>query len=221
MPLDLLGDIPIVLLRSIWPYQLPAGPIHHLDSFIALATFADGSCRLGESTALPLHGHETPEHLASEYGLLARHGQLHAFLDRNRFHHHITLPILTCLDPTLARPLDGQVALCPLLTWNHPAEIAGRVAELAGLGNKTAKVNLPSNLVEAEKILRETIRAGEQCGVRFRYDAQGTLDFKNAEIIVGLLDDSSTELLEQPFPAEAWEKMGALYALSAHSPYAR
>src|SRR5438552_8321824 len=148
MPLDRLTiyHLATPLTR---PYRLSFGAVNRFDTFIALAVFADGTCRIGESTPLPGYSHETAELMSREYGLLARHGLLKAFLDRNRSHPFVTAPILTCLDPTLLpltptplpsgerirgegdkRPVAGQVLLCPILQWDHPTEIAGRVAAL-------------------------------------------------------------------------------------------
>jgi len=211
MPLDrlVIYHVPTSLNR---PYRLSFGVVDHFDSFIALASFADGSFRLGESTPLPGYSHETAELLGREYGLLARHGLLKSFLDRNRAHPFVTAPLLTCLDPTLAKTVDGSVTLCPILQWNHPSEIAESLAEIAGQGNKVVKVKITPNLEEARNLLRETTKAGEQYGLRFRYDANGALDEATAATLVGWMDDASTELLEQPFPTDAWQQMASLYA---------
>jgi L-alanine-DL-glutamate epimerase-like enolase superfamily enzyme len=60
-------------------------------------------------------------------------------------------------------------------------------------------------------IVRETIRAGEQHGIRFRYDANGALDKAGAKTILRWLDDATTEVLEQPLPVAAWQDMASLY----------
>jgi O-succinylbenzoate synthase len=209
MPLDRL-----VIYHVKAPLARPSphgGGAGQVDSFIALACFVDGSCRVGESTPVPGQVHETPELLIREYGLLARHGHMKAFLDRNQCHPLVTLPILTCLDPTLGKPVGGQVRVCPLLEWNDPMEIAERVALLAGQGHEVIKVNITRDVDDTRAIVRETIRAGHQCDVRFRYDARGNLDLAGAAALVRWLDDATTELLEQPFPVAAWRQMAALY----------
>ncbi|HWY88692.1 MAG TPA: enolase C-terminal domain-like protein [Gemmataceae bacterium] len=209
MPLDRL-----VIYHVKAPLARPSphgGGALQVDSFIALAAFADGSCRVGESTPVPGQGHETPELLTREYGLLARHGHMKAFLDRNHCHPLVTLPILTCLDPTLGKPVGGQVRVCPLLEWNDPLEIAERVALLAGQGHKVIRINITRDVRDTRAIVRETIRAGHQCGVRFRYDAHGSLDLAGATALVRWLDDATTELLDQPFPVAAWRQMASLY----------
>jgi O-succinylbenzoate synthase len=211
MPLDrlVIYHVPTSLNH---PYRLSFGVVDHFDSFIALASFADGSCRVGESTPPPGYSPETAELLAREYGMLARHGLLKSFLDRNQAHPFVTAPLLTCLDPTLAKTIDGSVYLCPILQWNQLSEIAENLAALAAQGNKVVKVKITPNMEEARIILRETIKAGEEFGLRFRYDANGALDETTAKTLVGWMDDASTELLEQPFPPDAWLKMASLYA---------
>jgi O-succinylbenzoate synthase len=193
-------------------YRLSFGTVSRFDSFIALAVFADGTGRVGESTPLPGYSHETPELMAREYGLLAHHGLLKSFLERNKAHPFITAPLLTCLDPTLKTPINGRVTLCPILQWDHPSEIAERVALLAEQGNKVAKVKITPDLEQTRIVVRETIRAGEKYALRFRYDANGALDARAAETLVRWLDDATTELLEQPFPPDAWHQMASLYA---------
>ena len=59
MPLDRLVIYHLATPLSR-PYRLSFGTVNHFDTFIALAAFADGSCRVGESTPLPGYSHETP-----------------------------------------------------------------------------------------------------------------------------------------------------------------
>jgi O-succinylbenzoate synthase len=194
------------------PYRLAFGAVSQFDSFVALATYADGTWRAGESTPLPGYSHETPELMDREYGMLARHGLLKSFLERNQAHPFVIAPVLTCLDPTLKKPIEGRVLLCPILQWDHPSEIAEGVALLAEQGHKVAKVKITRDMEETRIIVREAIRAGEGHGMRFRYDANGDLDKVGAEAVVRLLDDGTTELLEQPFAPDAWQDMASLYA---------
>jgi L-alanine-DL-glutamate epimerase-like enolase superfamily enzyme len=221
MPLERLNIYQISTPLSR-PYCLSFGVVKRFDSFIALAKLTDGTCRVGESTPLPGYNHETAELLAREYSLLERHANIQAFLHRNRAQPFVTAPILTCLDPTLDRRLetrDGKlqtraqdhVALCPILQWDDPAEIAAAAHALAAQGNKVAKVKLTANLDETQRVVRETIRAGKECGMRFRYDANGALDGRAAETVALWLDDATTELLEQPFAASAWQEMASFY----------
>jgi O-succinylbenzoate synthase len=211
MPLDRLTIYHLATPLSR-PYRLAFGAVSQFDSFIALASHADGSWRAGESTPLPGYSHETAELMDREYGLLARHGRLRGFLDRNRDNPFVLAPVLTCLDPTLKKPIDGEVVLCPILQWDHFSEIAGRVALLAQEGHKVAKVKITRDLEQTRIIARETILAGEQYGLRFRYDANGDLDPAGAEAVVRWLDSATTELLEQPFAPDAWQEMASLYA---------
>ena len=193
------------------PYQLSFGAVHQFDSFVAVARFGDGSLRVGESTPLPGYSHETPDLLMQEYRLLSQHGRLKLFLDSNQKNPFVTTPILTCLDPTLAQPVGGEVALCPILQWNDPCEIADRVAELAQRENKVLKVKISADLDETRRVVGETTKAAARCGVRLRYDANQALDPKGAASVVRWLEHPTTELLEQPFPVEAWKAMADLY----------
>ena len=87
------------------------------------------------------------------------------------------------------------------------------MATLADKGNKVAKVKITPDPEETRMIVqRETIRAGEQYGVRFRYDANGALDKAGAKTVIRWLDHATTELLEQPLPVAAWQDMASLYA---------
>jgi Enolase C-terminal domain-like len=210
MPLD---DLAIYQLRLplAEPYPYDADAIDNIDIFVAIANHADGSCRLGESALLPLRGQEPADQAANAYDLLARHGQVHEFLNKNQLYPNITLPIVTCLDSTLAKLKTGQVALCPLLRWNDLSEIAESVAGLAKRGNRVARIHVPPSLEETKRILQEAIPAGEQFNVRFRYDVQGTLDSAGAKALVRLLDHPTTELLEQPLPADNWEALANFY----------
>lgn len=194
------------------PGQQACDTAASVDSFIALASFTGGSRRLGESTPSPDRGQETPEQLAHEYGLLARHGLLKPFLERNHGNPLVVSPILTCLDPLLSRPVPGEVAVCPWLHWRHHADIAGQVALLAEQGNKVVKVAIPDDLTTVQIVLAETRRAGERWGIRFRYDAHQALRPVDAVIVSRWLDHPTTEALAQPFPANAWQDMAHLYA---------
>ncbi len=210
MPLDDLAIYQLRLpLAELYPHA--AGASDQIDIFVAVANHSDGSYRLGETTVLPIPGQEAADQSANAYDLLARHGQIHAFLDNNQLYPSITLPIVTCLDSTLAKPKSGQVALCPLLRWNHFSEIAECVATLAEQGNKVAKILLPPNLEEAKRLLHETMRAGEQFHMRFRYDAQGAFDVSGANALARLLVHPTSELLEQPLPADNWEALANFY----------
>jgi hypothetical protein len=208
MPLDRL-----VIYQCALPLaQTNEYVARHLNTFIALAAFKDGSYRIGDSTLSA--GSVTIDLMTREYGLLERHGVLKAFLDRNHGQPQVTAPILTCLDPTLARPFDCRVPLCPELEWHRPADIAKNVMSLAAAGHKVAKVRITPDLEIARVVVKETQRAGQMAGLRFRYDARGALDPAAAETVVHWLDAATTEYLEQPFPAEAWLAMADLYATS-------
>jgi hypothetical protein len=203
MPLD---HLEIFQLRLPLAEPFPQNAAH-VDLFVALAKDADGSYRLGEGV-----GFRDPAcDPVFEYERLAGHGNLTAFLDRNRIYPDVTLPIRVCLDPVLAAPKIGTVTLCPSLRWNKLSEIPGRAHELARLGNKTAKIALPPSLDEANAVLRETIAADESHGLRFRYDAQGAFDLGDARVLVRLLDHPTTELLEQPLAQDKWEALAKLY----------
>ncbi len=209
MPLDRL---------AIYHLQTPLPPPGRLgrdrfDSFVALAAFMDGTYRVGEST-VPLRAQEITEQARYEYNLLSRGSLLKAFLDRNAKQPYITAPIFTCLDPTLGPPVSGEVSQCPLLPVDDAATIFERVGKLVEQGHKVAHVDLPSGLKEAQKIIRETTRAGEELGMVFRYDAHEGLDLGDAQVMVGWLDHPTTEVLEQPLPAIAWRQMALLYEMS-------
>src|SRR5271165_4897311 len=145
MPLDrlVIYHLPTPLAR---PYRLSFRDVDHFDSFIAMACFADGSVRVGESTPLPGYSHETAELLCREYGMLARHGLIKQFLDRNRAHPFVIAPVLTCLDPTLSRTVEGAVKLCPILQWNELSEIAENLAKLVDQGNDVVKVKITADV---------------------------------------------------------------------------
>jgi L-alanine-DL-glutamate epimerase-like enolase superfamily enzyme len=59
-------------------------------------------------------------------------------------------------------------------------------------------------------VIRQTVRAGQDTELRFRYDANQAMSPAVAAAAVRLLDDPSTELLEQPFPVDAWADMERL-----------
>ena len=157
---------------------------------------------------------EITEQARYEYNLLSRGSLLKAFLDRNAKQPYITAPIFTCLDPTLGPPVSGEVSQCPLLPVDDAATIFERVGKLVEQGHKVAHVDLPSGLKEAQKIIRETTRAGTELGMGFRYDAHEGLDLGDAQVMVGWLDHPTTEVLEQPLPAIAWRQMAFLYEMS-------
>jgi O-succinylbenzoate synthase len=195
------------------PYVLPFGSVEHFNSFVAVAVFGDGA-RFGESTPLPGYSHETAALMAREFEHLATDGDLAGFLRRNNTNPFVTAPLLTCLDVFPLPTVAGPVPLCPILQYHDYSEIAAQVAWLALQGNTVIKVKLSPYLEDCHQIIRHTQRAGEECGVRFRYDANQTLTPEVANVVVKLLCHSTTELLEQPFPVDHWDQMAALHARS-------
>ena len=187
---------------------LPTGCRDHaLDSFVALAEFADGSIRLGEVTLRPGDLEVTADRLARRFKLLGREG----LGKLASFEPAVAAPIKTCLDPTLARPLSGEVTLCPRLTWDHLAELPERIERLAKAGHDFARVRLTPPLDEVQAIVRVTIELGEKLDMRFRYDAQQAFDASGAAELIRLLDHPTTELLAQPLPAGDWDALERLY----------
>jgi L-alanine-DL-glutamate epimerase-like enolase superfamily enzyme len=186
------------------PYVLSFGPLTQFDSYIGLARMSDGSWRCGESMPLPGYSHETAELIASEYAHLTADRDLPGFLERNAGNPFVTSPVDTCLDDGFPRPVGATVALCPILQWNDHCEIAERAAELAAAGNTVAKMKLSGAFEANRSTIRETIRAAESTGLKFRYDANQAMTPDLAAATVRLLDHPSTELLEQPFRVDAW-----------------
>lgn len=187
------------------PYVLSFGPLRQFDSFVGLARLADGPWRCGESMPLPGYSHETAELIAAEYARLAADRDLPSFLARNAANPFVTSPVDSCLDDGFPRPVATTVPLCPILQWNDVGEIADRAAELAAAGNTVAKVKLTGHLDANRATIGATTRAGEATGLKFRYDANQAMPPRVAAKTVRLLDHPSTELLEQPFPADDWE----------------
>jgi L-alanine-DL-glutamate epimerase-like enolase superfamily enzyme len=195
------------------PYVLSFGVLHHFDSFVAVARFADGSLGLGESCPLPGYSHETASLLTAEYDWLARSGDLDGFLTRNRGNPFVTAPILSCLEgPATAKA--GVVELCPILQWDHADDVPQRVAELAATGHRLAKVKISADLAGDLALLRRLQPAGERAGMQFRYDANQALTRAQAEQVLDWLDHPTTELLEQPLPVAAWDDMARLHERS-------
>jgi hypothetical protein len=160
---------------------------------------------------LPGYSHETAALIASEYDRLAADRDLTGFFERNANNPFVTSPVDSCLDDGFPRPVATDMALCPILQWNDLGDIGERVAELAAAGNTVAKVKLSGDLDSNRAAIRETIRASEATGLKFRYDANQAMSFDVAATTVRLLDHPSTELLEQPFYMDAWalqEKLG-------------
>ncbi|HEX3149787.1 MAG TPA: enolase C-terminal domain-like protein, partial [Gemmataceae bacterium] len=98
-----------------------------------------------------------------------------------------------------------SIPLCPILQWSNLGEIADRVAELAAAGNTVAKVKLSGDLDANRATIQATIKTGAPTKFRFRYDANQAMSPAVAAATVKLLDHESTELLEQPFPVDAWD----------------
>jgi O-succinylbenzoate synthase len=193
------------------PYVLSFGVLHQLDSFVAIAHFADGSLGLGESCPLPGYSHETAEMLAAEYAALARSGDCAAFLARNRDNPFVTAPVLTCLEAPAQALSTTAIPICPILQWDHIEEIPECVARLAAAGNHVAKVKITADLGEAHAVIQMLQPCGASAGLRFRYDANQALTLPQAESVAEWLDHPTTELLEQPLPVEAWDAMARLY----------
>jgi O-succinylbenzoate synthase len=192
------------------PYILSFGPLTQFDSFVGLARLSDGSWRCGESMPLPGYSHETVELIASAYERLAADRDLSGFLAQNAGNPFVTSPVDSCLDDGFPRPVAATVPLCPILQWNRLEEIGERAAELAAAGNTVAKVKLSGDLELNRATIRETVRAGEATGLKFRYDANQAMSPEVAAATVRLLEHLSTELLEQPFPVDAWTDMDRL-----------
>jgi L-alanine-DL-glutamate epimerase-like enolase superfamily enzyme len=193
------------------PYILSFGVLRHLDSFIALARFADGAVGLGESCPLPGYSHETPALLTSEYERLARDGDLDAFYQRNRANPFVTAPVLTALEEPARVRATGRVDLCPLLQCESIELIPQRVAELRSTGNCLAKVKLSADLGACRSALEQLQAEGIRHGMRFRYDANQAMTPAQAETVLGWLDHPTTELLEQPLAVDAWDEMAQLH----------
>jgi O-succinylbenzoate synthase len=187
------------------PYVLSFGPLTQFDSFVGLARMSDGSWRCGESMPLPGYSHETAELIAGEYERLAADRDLPGFFARNADNPFVTSPVDSCLDDGFPRPVAATVPLCPILQWNDLGEISERAAELAAAGNTVAKVKLSGDLDANRATIRETVRAGATTGLKFRYDANQAMTPDVAATTMYLLDHPSTELLEQPFPVDAWD----------------
>jgi L-alanine-DL-glutamate epimerase-like enolase superfamily enzyme len=196
------------------PYVLSFGAVDHFNSFVALATGSDGTQVIGETTPLPGYSHETTALIATELKRLAEDGSLSSFLKRNADHPFVTAPILTCLESEPIAHVAGVVELCPILQCQDPEEIGERVAELAAARARVLKVKIGPELDGALEVVRQTVRAGRACGVRFRYDANQSLQPRSAERILKALDPATTELLEQPLPVDAWPAMRALHSWS-------
>ncbi len=192
------------------PYVLSFGPLTQFDSFVGLARLSDGSCCCGESMPLPGYSHDTAELIAAEYARLDADRDLDGFLARNVNNPFVTSPVDSCLDDGFPKPVASTVPLCPILQWSNLGEVGERAAELAAAGNTVTKVKLTGDLESNRATIRETIRAGEATGLKFRYDANQAMSGNVAATTMYLLDHPSTELLEQPFRAHEWEEMEEL-----------
>ena len=192
------------------PYVLSFGPLVQFDSFVGLARLSDGSWRCGESMPLPGYSHETADLIAAEYARLAADRDLPGFLARNAGNPFVTSPVDSCRDDGFPRPVAATVPLCPILQWTDLSEVADRAAALAAAGNTVAKVKLSGDLEANRATIKATVAAGEATGLRFRYDANQAMSPRVAAKTVRLLAHPSTELLEQPFPADDWLNMERL-----------
>jgi L-alanine-DL-glutamate epimerase-like enolase superfamily enzyme len=204
-----------LVLPLVRPYVLSFGAVERFDSFVALAAFDDGSHTLGETTPLPGYSHETADLITAEMHRLAGDGCLTTFLERNAANPFVTAPVLTCLEPGPVLAVGGTVPVCPILQWDNLADIDARVGRLAAAGAHVVKVKIGPDVPAAVHVIRATARAGRRYGMRFRYDANQSLDPAGARAVLDALDPAVTDLLEQPFPVHAWDAMAALHA---HSP---
>jgi len=193
------------------PYNLSFGPLHQFDSFIAITQLSNGSWRCCESMPLPGYSHESVELMESEYSRLAHERNLTEFLSRNSCNPFVTSPIETCRDETFPKPRTVNVPLCPILQWQDLSDILVQSHNLAQAGNKVVKVKLCGEQDANAAIIKHTIHAGIKTGLRFRYDANQAMSTSAATSAIRLLDHPSTELLEQPFPVDAWDAMEQLY----------
>jgi O-succinylbenzoate synthase len=203
-----------LVLSLVRPYVLSFGAVDRFDSFVALAVFADVGRTVGETTPLPGYSHETAELIGAELHQLTRDRSLTAFLERNAANPFVTAPVLTCLEPGPVLDVGGKVAVCPILQWNRLADIDARVGELAAAGARVGKVKIGPDVSAALEVIRATARAGRSYGLRFRYDANQSLEPAGAAAVLDTLDPATTELLEQPFPVNAWDAMAALHEQS-------
>ncbi|MCI0380652.1 MAG: hypothetical protein L0215_23960 [Gemmataceae bacterium] len=194
------------------PYVLSFGSVREFHSFVALAEWEDGVCRVGESTPLPGYSHETAELLCREYQGLQHQRDFGAFLERNKSNPFVLAPLWTSLDFSLRLDHAGEVPLCPILQGRALEDFTPTIAKLARQGNRVIKVKLDGDLTSNQWIIARTIAAGERYGVRFRYDANQALDLPTARKLARSLHHPSTELLEQPFAVSAWEDMKELHA---------
>lgn len=205
-----MSGLQVIVYHLVTPlartYHLPFGPLESYDSFVAVARHPDGRIGLGETMPLPGYSHEDARLVDSEHARLARDGDLEGFLSRNSGNPFVTSAITSALDRPVGS-ISGAVRLCPVLQYDSPAGIEGAVQRLALAGATTAKVKIGPSLREALTVIARTMAAGRSHGMRFRYDANQTLDRRSASAILDVMESPGVELLEQPLPAADWEGM--------------
>jgi L-alanine-DL-glutamate epimerase-like enolase superfamily enzyme len=196
------------------PYLLPFGPLERYDCFVAVARFEGGRVGLGESMPLPGYSHETAAQICHELDKLEASRDLGAFRRDNAENPFVLTAIETALDPGPIEGVAADVALCPIVQESEPELLEAEVERLARLGAAVAKVKIAPPVEERAGFLKALAAAGRKHKLRFRFDANQTLDFDGARRALRLLDPETTELFEQPLPIDRWDEMRRLHGES-------
>jgi L-alanine-DL-glutamate epimerase-like enolase superfamily enzyme len=192
------------------PYVLPFGPLARYDCFVAVARFADGRVGLGESMPLPGYSHETAEQITADLAKLEATGDLAAFRADNRANPFVVTAIETALEPGPIEGVAADVALCPIVQEADPERLGAEVERLALLGATVAKVKIGPPVAARADFLKALAAAGKKSRMKFRFDANQTLDVDGTRRVLAMLDPETTELLEQPLPIDRWDEMRRL-----------
>lgn len=213
----------------ITPYVLSFASVEHIDIVLVRICLTDGCCGVAE--AVPLPGY-TKDTLASIMGVLkplAREcagipiGDIEKLFARRSSEDIIALSaFLTAVEMArntfrLPEKIDVPL-LAPVSASRAPVDVLQKSIHLIEDGYRTIKLKVGRDL-EADCLTASLLLNELPDGVHLRIDANQGYDFAQSEQFLEILRHPRNyliELVEQPFPANAWENFEELANRTSH-----
>ena len=197
------------------PYVLSFATIDALDTFFVVAEH-QGRRGFGEATLLPGYGGEDAATARREFAraqALPAEAVAEAVRDSAPFlASAVACALETLADPSVWQAISTGLPLAAFCGGDAPAAAATNARRLAEDGYSVLKLKVGRDDVQADLARVRAVSAALRPGMTLRLDANQALSEGAATTLADGLQGLPVELLEQPFPPEAWEATARLVA---------
>lgn len=211
-------------------YHLSFGDVNYFETTIAEVSSA-GNRTFGESTPLPGYGHETNKSVWDYVTRISRkiiNMEIENAIDeinkKSIDHPFASSSLLTALEMLVLKLRNedffdsygpkkhGKIPLVYPITAYDREEIIEEIKKAREQGYGTIKIKIasPGHSIQ-EDIDKISFISERAPKARIRIDANQGLKYSDSVQVLKAIGDLNIELLEQPFPVNAWEKMKKLY----------